>query len=115
MVEVLSESTAFSSSNGEKKISANVLLVNFRRLKGHDDEEVVREKREGSTVRSPVRSISPPIDSRDLFHSMAALYSAALPDMELEAIYGSLTKPSRTIFVLATEKGMPPQLLIIMI
>ena len=106
MVEVLSESTAFSSCDGEKKISANVLLVNFRRLKGHDDEEV-REKREGSNVRSPVRSVSPSIDSRDLFHSMAALYSAALPDMELEAIYGSLTKPSRTIFVLATEKGMP--------
>ena len=46
MVEVLSESTAFSSRDGEK-ISANVLLVNFRRLKGHNDEEI-REKREGS-------------------------------------------------------------------
>ena len=114
MVEVLSETTAFSSRDGSKKISANVLLVNFRRLKCHDDEEV-REKREGSIGRSPVHCVSPPIDSRDLFHSMAALYSAALPDMELEAIYGSLTKPSRTIFVLATEKGMPPQLIIIMI
>ena len=110
MVEVLSESTPFSSRDGEM-ISANVLLVNFCRLKCHDDEEV----REGSIGRSPVRGVSPPIDSRDLFHSMAALYSAALPDMELEAIYGSLTKPSRTIFVLATEKGMPPQLIIIMI
>ena len=106
MVEVLSESTAFSSRDGEK-ISATVLLVNFRRLKGYDDEEV-REKREGS--------IGPPSTHViNLFHSMAALYSVALPDMELEAIYGSLTKPSRTIFVLATEKSMPPQLLIIMI
>ena len=114
MVEVLSETTAFSSRDDEKKISANVLLVNFRRLKCHDDEEV-REKREGSIGQSPVRGVSPPINSRDLFHSMAALYLAALPDMELEAIYGSLTKPSRTIFVLATEKSMPPQLIIIMI
>ena len=113
MVEVLSETTAFSSRDG-KKISASVLLVNFRRLKCHNDEEV-REKREGSISRSPVRGVSPPIDSRDLFHSMAALYSAALPDMELEAIYGSITKPSRTIFVLATKKSMPPQLLIIII
>ena len=98
MVEVLSESTAFSSRDGEK-ISANVLLVNFRRLKGHDDEEV-REKREGS-IGHPLTHVI------NLFHSMAALYSAALPDMELEAIYGSLTKPSRTIFVLATKKSMP--------
>ena len=83
IVEVLSETMAFSSRDGEKKIFASVLLVNFRRLKGHDDVKV-REKREGSIGWSPLSCVSPPIDSRGLFHFSAVLYSAVLPDMELE-------------------------------
>lgn len=95
-MEVLSESTAFSSRDGSDNIPASVLLVNFRRLKVQEEEQHVN----GGSSKS-----QEDFNYSDLFHSMAAMYSAALPDMELEAIYGCLNKPSRSIIVLATEEG----------
>lgn len=47
------------------------------------------------------------VESRDLFHCIAGLYAASLPDMELEAIYSTLMKPAQTIVAIATKQGGP--------
>lgn len=99
-MDVLSGLTSFSSRDSMRVVSGSVQMVNFRRLRAQERDTVTGEKRE----------MSPPLtglDSTDLFHSMAALYSAALPDMELEAIYSTLNKPARTLFVMATVEGKP--------
>ena len=103
MVDVLSECTSFSSRDGQRMVSCSVLMVNFRRLRATEEDSSVREMKESRFLRV---STPPVLHTKDLFHSMVALYSAALPDMELEAIYETLNnKPSRTVFVLARKEG----------
>ena len=104
MVDVLSEGTSFSSRDGRRVVPCSVLMVNFRRLRAIEGDGVVKEKKETRFLRVSTPQVFNP---KDLFHSMVALYSAALPDMELEAIYDTLNnKPSRTVFVMAKKEGV---------
>lgn len=98
-MNLLSESTSFSSSDGKRIVSGSVLTVNFRSLKLH---EGVTSKDSTCSLSSLHHEDSRDINQYDLFHTVAGLYSAALPDMELEAIYSTLNKPCRTVVVMAT-------------
>ena len=104
MVDVLSESTSFSSRDGRRIVPCSVMMVNFRRLRTTDEDGAVKGKKESRFLRVSIPQVFNP---GDLFHSMVALYSAALPDMELEAIYDTINnKPSRTVFVMAKKEGV---------
>ena len=95
-MEVLSESTVFSPRDSRESLPASVLMINFRRLKAQRDKTNDADQSQDSLDV---------LNHSDVFHSIAGLYSAALPDMELDAIYGSLAKPTRTILVMATDEG----------
>ena len=101
-MEVLSESTVFSPRDSRESLPASVLMINFRRLKAQRDKTNDADQRNGRQDSLDV------LNHSDVFHSIAGLYSAALPDMELDAIYGSLAKPTRTILVMATDEGKLP-------
>jgi predicted N-acetyltransferase YhbS len=104
-MDVLSKFTAFCSRDGRDILPATVLMVNFRRLKNEAD--LIN----GETNANPSTGLSSADDDNnnnysDIFHSMAALYATALPDMELEAIYGCLDKPSHSVIVVATDEAV---------
>ena len=102
VMETLCDRTTFSNKDETQTLSASVILVNFRRLQLQE----LNKARDTDMPKGTILDIEDgDRQSRDLFHSIAALYTAALPDMELEAVYGSLTKPSRTIAVLATKES----------
>ncbi|XP_011403257.1 PREDICTED: uncharacterized protein LOC105312367 [Amphimedon queenslandica] len=104
MVDVLSESTSFSSRDGRRIVPCSVMMVNFRRLRTTEEDGAVKGKKETRFLRVSLPQVFNP---GDLFHSMVALYSAALPDMELEAIYDTINnKPSRTVFVMAKKEAV---------
>ena len=101
-MDVLTERTVFTTKDSSSALPVSVQVVNFRRLWLRN--ESIIENEAGTLVSLPTTNGATETQ-QDVFHTIAALYSSALPDMELEAIYNSLTKTTKTVFVLATKES----------
>ena len=101
----LVEEVVFCGKDSQQR-RCHVLSVNFRRLRssvgggdstsGVSEHVLVKEH----AVRA---TLLPQAGSEALLHALAGLYSASLPDMEVPAIYASLTAAGTKTVVIATS------------